>query len=261
MKNGICKLCHEDKPLLNKSHIIPEFFYKQGGLYNEKLKINKIVVQNFIKDKKISYVSSGIYEGGILCSRCDNVVLGELETYGRKVLFGGLHGTEKNTKRNIKNNNVDYLKIDNVDYAKFKLFLLSILWRSAISTNNFFHDVSFSDEYIEILREMILNKNPGKINDFPIFTECYLKNKSVPKDGIGQPIKSEISGINLITFLLSGFVFMFYVTPDYPKMEIIKDFTPSPQNQFGINQLSEQQALDFMCKYMNIPINSFKIKR
>lgn len=254
MKTGKCRLCNQTKPLLKKSHIIPDFFYEQAGLYNEKHQIHKIEVQKYLIDKKVSYIPTGVYEGGILCENCDNELLGGLETYGRKVLYGGLAENEEIICKNIKNpdDGLEYSIIENVDYNKFKLFLLSILWRSAISSKAVFKDVKFSEQYIESLRQMLIDKNAKNDNDFPIVTLCYLKDNSVPCDFIGQPIKSETPERILITFLLSGFIFIFTVALDFKDTESIKNLTPTPDNRFGIMHFPQGEAWNFILRYTNV---------
>ncbi|GEM_PF-2942036 len=44
----ICKLCLKDKPLIKKSHIIPDFMYRE--IYDED---NRIVSYHFQQIKKI----------------------------------------------------------------------------------------------------------------------------------------------------------------------------------------------------------------
>ena len=123
MKTGKCKLCNQTKPLLNKSHIIPDFFYVQAGLYNQKHQIHKIDVQKFIKNKGVSLIPTGVYEKGILCKECDNNLLGRLETYGRKVLFGGLNSHEEISCEGYRNPNdgFEYSICKNVDYKLFRV--------------------------------------------------------------------------------------------------------------------------------------------
>lgn len=254
MKNGKCKLCLKEKPLLKKSHIIPDFFYVQAGIYNDSHQIHKIDVQKFLERKHISYVPTGVYDKDILCQECDNNIIGILETYGRKVLFGGLSKDEEIRHENFRNpiDGFAYSIFENVNYNKFKLFLLSILWRSAISKNDFFINVDIPENYIEDLRRMIYCGIPGKLNDFPIITMTYLKDEKVPADFIGQPIKSVTEKGILITFLLAGFVFVFYVQNDFIDLERIEHFTPSPDNKFGIMHFPEGQGWEFIFKYTNI---------
>jgi len=254
MKLGTCRLCMQTAPLLNKSHIIPDFFYDQAGLYNEKHKIHKFKIQNNKIDKKASFIPTGVNEGGLLCKECDNILIGGLELYGRKVLFGGLKEYEEIKGTNYKNpkDGFEYSIIENVDYRKFKLFLLSILWRSKISNNPVFKEVSFSIEYTEYLRTMIIEGNPGKYNDFPIITMSYLKDQTIPPDLIGQPIKSETSERILITYLLAGFIFIFVICPNYQEFDRINNITPTENNKFGIMHIPQGQAWKFIMRYTNM---------
>ena len=256
MKSGTCRLCRKTKPLLKKSHIIPDFFYEQAGLYNDKHQIQKFKIQKKRLDHKATFIPTGVYEGGILCSDCDNILLGGLETYGRKVLFGGLNEKEEIIVRNFKNPDDDlkYSIIENVDYSKFKLFLLSILWRSEISENDIFKDVSFSKELSEHLRKNIFEGNPGKFNDFPIITMSYLRDPNVPSDLIGQPIRSETSKEILVTYLLSGFIFIFVIDPNFTDFERINHITPTEDNRFGIMHIPDGQAWNFIMQYANLSV-------
>jgi len=75
-----CNLCQQDKKLIKKSHIIPDFLYRNSGVYNEKHQIHTISTQKFAKDGRFNLVPTGAYEGGILCKECDNDLFGSLET-------------------------------------------------------------------------------------------------------------------------------------------------------------------------------------
>jgi hypothetical protein len=145
-----------------------------------------------------------------------------------------------------------YSLFENVNYKKFKLFLLSILWRSAISDNELFIDVNIPINYIEDLREMIHKGDPGKFNDFPIIIMTYLKDEKLPADFIGQPIKSDTENGIIISFLLTGFVFVFNIQNDYQNLARIEKFTPTPDNKFGIMHFPEGQGWEFIFRYTNI---------
>lgn len=83
-----CKLCLQEKQLIAKSHIIPDFMYEE--LYDDNHKIRVVPASEFGKVKpRIKMPSSGEYEGGLLCSDCDNKLLGGYENYARKAIYGG----------------------------------------------------------------------------------------------------------------------------------------------------------------------------
>jgi len=247
-------MCLVEKPLLKKSHIIPDFFYAQGNLYDENHQITKFDVQSFACNKRYSKVPSGVYDKLILCADCDNKLISNLETYGRKVLFGGLNPSEEIKSKHYKNpmDGFEYIVFENVDYKKFKLFLLSILWRASISKHDLFKDVIIPEDIENKLRTMILNNDPGNLNDFPIITMNYLRDESVPEDLIGQPIRSENNKGTFITFLLVGFVFVFSIATNYNQSDVYEHFTPTPDNTFGILNIPKGQAWNFILKYLKI---------
>lgn len=129
-----CKLCLQDKPLIGKSHIIPDFMYK--GLFDDK---HRIAQKDFVNNRE-SLPPTRIYDKYILCANCDNKILGSYETYAAKELFKpSMHEFIYNIKQifNYHNKNID-LKISKLHYQSTKLFLLSILWRASISKHPFF---------------------------------------------------------------------------------------------------------------------------
>jgi hypothetical protein len=154
-----CLLCREEKPLLKKSHIIPDFMYK--GLYGPEHKLVQINLDN-PKEKKIRY--SGFYQGNILCRECDSILLSGLETYVSAAIFG--RGNSK-TKQQIRVESIisydgfQSERYHNLDYTKVKLFFLSIIWRAHISSQPFFSGVDLG-VYGEKIRKMLLAQDAGK---------------------------------------------------------------------------------------------------
>lgn len=125
---AICKLCTLQKPLIGKSHIIPDFLYKHSGLYGELHRIRLFSVQELIDRKNPSLPQSGVYEGNILCAECDNKRLGDnLEKYAKNAIYGGgqLPINECPECENFINENKDTFAIcKNLSYPKYKLFLV-----------------------------------------------------------------------------------------------------------------------------------------
>jgi hypothetical protein len=164
----VCKLCHKDKPLIKKLHIIPDCMYQE--LYDKNHKLISVNPKEYIKGEgHVKNPSSGDYEGDLLCCDCDNKILGTYESYASKALFGDDSKFEDLPKaENHKGNNrVQFSICKNVDYKNFKLFLLSILWRASISKRDTFQYVSLGP-HEEILRKMIYKGNPGEIDEYPI---------------------------------------------------------------------------------------------
>ncbi|MFC1532544.1 hypothetical protein ACFLZG_04380 [Thermodesulfobacteriota bacterium] len=197
------KLCKKNNKLLKKSHIISEFVYKE--LFDEKHRLYEALINpNFqVKSKPRQ---SGAYDKKILCEDCDNKVLGGLERYASLVFFGGIELDIK--KSNLAEDFSIYLDIKGVDYIKFKLFLLSILWGAGISSLPIFSDINLG-KHQEILRDKIISNNPGNSNEYLCAIFTYLHNKQLPHQIVAKPGAIINGEQRIYAFLISGILFVF----------------------------------------------------
>jgi len=208
---GICKLCNEEKKLI-KSHIIPDFMYKD--LYDENHKLNKFSPDLLASGKKKKERPSlGEYESGLLCEKCDNVVIGKYEYYASKTLYGGkLPINESPVFKNYINlQDVEFIHCKNINYNKFKLFLLSILWRASISKRNLFSDV-YLGIHEDTIRKMIFLNNPKNIDEYPVLLLTYLNDETVYKNIIVQPRIIKEDGRTMYAFIIAGVVYVFHIS-------------------------------------------------
>lgn len=150
-KNNPCSLCLRYKPLCD-SHILPEFLYRPA--YNHKHTAIKVDVEKNKKGK----TQKGITEL-MLCKGCEKI-LNEWETYFARVWF---HKEQR--IRPIKIPSQKIINIQGLDYKKFKLFHLSILWRAGVSKRKEFEAVRLGN-HAEKLREMLVEENPGEPEDY-----------------------------------------------------------------------------------------------
>lgn len=150
-RSGVCALCLQPGPLQN-SHIIPEFLY--ALLYDEKHRYNVLSVQhgepNRIEQK-------GARER-LLCLACERLLNG-YETYASLVIKGGAKGISYRREGAI-------VFLQGIDYAKFKLFQLSVLWRAGVSSLPFFGHVQLGPHQ-EQLRKMVYTGDPGRSAEYP----------------------------------------------------------------------------------------------
>ena len=88
----------------------------------------------------------------MLCQSCETK-LSKWETYARGLLTGGtlLQYRREGT----------ITWVEGIDYSRFKLFQLSILWRAGVTTREFFSKVTLGP-HAERLREMLLAEDPGE---------------------------------------------------------------------------------------------------
>lgn len=201
-----CKLCLQDRKLRN-SHVIPEFFYKPG--YDEKHRIN---VLSTIPTEKNQYAQKGIREK-LLCDNCEQI-FSPWEKYVREVFYGGV---EKRIYHDREKVILQYL-----DYTSFKLFQLSVLWRSSVASVKFFSRINLGP-HEEKIRRMLLNNDPGE----PYRYGCILimiTDESKPIDSlILQPESLKYEGHRIYRFIFGSMMWLYLVsnhTDQFPYKEM-----------------------------------------
>ncbi|MDI7744054.1 hypothetical protein QMK38_18755 [Lysinibacillus fusiformis] len=147
-----CRLCGKEKKLI-RSHIVPEGFYKK--IYDGKRRL-------FLTSQSrnaFTLMQKGQREE-LLCKECDSDLIGNTyDKYGIEVIRDRLHiQTFTDCEKEIW---------VGLDYNKFKIFLLSVLWRAHIAQN--FHTGITLEKSIEtlIVKSIKSGKAP-KENVIPI---------------------------------------------------------------------------------------------
>ncbi len=221
MRVGECKLCLQTKELLRESHIIPRFLYKLlTGENNSTVLIDA-------ERARIRYNSE--YESDILCKDCDNGVIGKLDDYFAKYLHDEF--PIKSEMSLVMVEGIEYALRENdpnYDYAKYKLFLLSLLWRSSISSRRFFGAVKLSSVVEEDLRKMIIYNDAGDPETYPclIFLPPLI---STPDGGRGfhpfymptmSPVTHKNADWEICKFVIEGMTYYFIISrPPTSKVE------------------------------------------
>jgi len=144
-----CALCGSDAQL-RQSHIVPEFVHRPvyDHLHRTLLITHEsptLVIQKGVRQQ-------------LLCDSCEGV-LQRYEHY-----FAGLWFKERPAPEHIHDK---YSILRGLDYSKFKLFLLSIIWRASVSTRPEFAAMTLGP-HAEVMRQMILDGNPGAEHDYPV---------------------------------------------------------------------------------------------
>lgn len=223
-----CHLCHEPAELVN-SHVIPEFLYRPG--YDEKGRLLKIEGSTGRKNM----IQKGLREP-LLCVSCERR-LGVFEKYFADFWY----------QTNPLPNPVfeDHVSLS-VRYGDFKLFLLSILWRSSISTLEQFSPVKLGP-FEKTLRQMLLAADPGTQQEFPIIGSVYLiPTTRTPCHGtIMPPGKSRgPKGSSVYSFVFGGVGWFFYITrqhlPDISRASVSLDGNIT----LAVNDLTENRWIN-----------------
>lgn len=223
-----CRLCLKEKELL-KSHIIPEFFYKP--VYGDP---HRLTVVSTGPCDKIKYEQKG-YRERLLCYDCEQL-LSPLEDYGRRVIYGGGETETINLENGIK--------VRNIDYKKFKLFQLSLLWRASVSRQEFYIEVNLGPKKEETIRKMLIAQTPGEPHQFGCIMAVLLWEENKPLDGIILPPKRlHIEGHISFSFVVGGCTW-FFVVSRHSKDFKLKDYFLRQGEELTLPFLRQDQYAD-----------------
>lgn len=155
----ICKLCGKPEKLI-KAHIIPKWAYNDIKKNNHFFELKVPVEAGNFKNRKMQ---DGYKDSNILCKKCDGDVIGAYDKYGKEFFDQDF---KSQIKRGIASSGKKraYIKIQDFDYTKLKLFLLSVLWRASTST----HCSVDLGKYENLIKNMLLNDNVTDENIFQI---------------------------------------------------------------------------------------------
>lgn len=194
-----CSLCREVEDL-RRSHVIPEFIYKP--LYDEKHRFH-VVSTGLVRNRAME--QKGIREN-LLCGRCEEQ-LSRYERYARSVLFAGTEILTRGVPGGVE--------IPGIDYRKFKLFQLSVLWRVSIARNKIFRDVSLGPHETEI-RQRLKSEDPGKPHEYGCIVTGLHHKRDVMKNIILQPGKVRVVGHLCYRFIFGGAQWTYFVSSHNP---------------------------------------------
>lgn len=146
---GTCKLCERDNVELLDSHVLPEFLY--DDVYDPKHRLQSVPATG-----KPRFEQKGLRER-LLCEDCEKR-LNIFETYSAPIIRQMQQST---IPKMVDNPTI----ISGVDYGKFKLFLMSLLWRTGIASDEMWEQVKLGPHQ-EKLRKMLLAADPGKPHQY-----------------------------------------------------------------------------------------------
>jgi len=248
-----CSLCNKEKKLIRTSHIIPDFMYK--GIYDEKHKLLPGQTKT-IKNEKL--ISSAPYDQQILCQVCDNELIGQYETYASKALYGEkLNVIEQPIIERVKSNDgLESLKVSNISYTKFKLFILTILWRSSISKHSFFKEVNLG-KYSEDFRNMIINGDASDDTKYQSGMIIVEERKDILTKVVFEPRQIKKTNGSFYLYFINGVYYYINVSNKKPP-EIIDLARIKENNSIIIPVLKGNQIDSFYDSFVGTKLRIIK---
>lgn len=123
----LCKFCNESRELI-RAHVIPEAFFRA---------IRRDGLAPFVVSPRNSYEKRapiGAYDDGMLCAGCE-ALFGPLDSYGAEVL---LNRRSELFEQVSLVSGVSALSATTINKDLLLRFLVSVLWRAHMSTNDFY---------------------------------------------------------------------------------------------------------------------------
>lgn len=185
MAVGLCKLCLREHTLI-KAHIIPEAFFRD-------MTVDEIPVALFSGTKGVmpKRMPTGPWDAAILCEECEKR-FDTWDSYGVEFLRRPLTELRLITTG-------DRCKVFapvEFDYGRFKLFVLSVLWRAHATSLHFFSDVALGP-FEPKLRAMLMAADAGPQEEFGVWV---LRYEGAPGPVVEPPTRARPDGVNVYMF-------------------------------------------------------------
>lgn len=194
-QTGVCRLCHKHGTL-RMSHIIPEFLYKP--LYDSKHRLCRLSTG----DKPARpYEQKGARER-LLCPDCEGQ-FSTYERYARGVLYGG---------EPIRIEMDDPRRCDAmVDYRRFKLFELSLLWRLGVTSLPELKDAHLGCHERRI-RRMLQVEDPGKTAEYGCLLIWPESHRQIFDETIMNMGMVKIQKVPCCRLIVAGMCWLFFLS-------------------------------------------------
>ena len=181
-----CRLCLQERPLL-RSHIIPEFMYE--AIYDHKHRFMTFKVDG----GRPKIEQKGIRED-LLCAECEQR-FGDYETYVARIWRGQEQVSHRREGKLVT--------LEGVDYARLKLFQMSVLWRAGVSSDPFFAKVQLGPHQ-ERLRSLLVSADPAEPERYGCLMFALALNDRPVFELIVQPTETHVDGCRLYRFVFGG---------------------------------------------------------
>ena len=226
-----------------------EFLHKD--MFDEHHKLRAFDPKEFLKkNPRISKPSSGTYEGGLLCKKCDNETIGKYETYASKLYNGKLNKNEKiKCHYSLSVDGIKTLELSEINYSSFKLFLLSLLWRAHISSRDEYAEVDLGP-YADKIANCLLNEDPGKDTDI-IISITKLDPNANFSTFIGQPRKHKIGNSTSYSIIINGYIIVYHLKENN-LTEKINHHRLKEDGTMTILEVPKGKVEPFVMKYVGV---------
>lgn len=194
-----CALCQEQREL-EKSHIIPNAFFR-------RIKPEGKAVQYEPETLEPNRYEQNSWHERLLCGGCEDLI-SVWERYAVGAIFEPERwGIVKTVGRDLSE---QWMK---TDYTKFRLFLLSVLFRAGVARGHPYKNVVLTDDETETLRKALLKGTPigeRAMGCRPLVIVYPERNIKLDKL-VGGPSFDTVKGCRQYVFVFGGYAWEFYL--------------------------------------------------
>lgn len=190
-----CALCLQAVKLC-RSHILSKFLIK--GTYADE---GYALVKSALPGESTQKHQGGHWEH-LLCVECEKR-FGDLEDYARDVLV--------KRERDPAPGMPQLVAIRGIDYQRFKLFQMSLLWRISASRLPFYSRVDLGP-IEEELRVMLLAGDPGEPWQFGCLMAVVTMQDGTPAHALVEPTPANVNGYRKVKFVAGGYTWIYSVS-------------------------------------------------
>lgn len=194
----LCRLCGGCGPLQN-SHILPEFVYTP--IYDAN---HKGYMLDPLDPEQSRKFQKGLRER-MLCHGCEQFLNDEYEKPFKKLWFDQKVLSPLETS--------DFGMLQCGEYARFKLFHMSVLLRAELATLSAFREARVGPGHRERLVEMVRLGDPGLVSEYPVV--CFAIERPGDRriwwDLVSSPNPGRVDGMRFYEFTFGGCSWMYFV--------------------------------------------------
>ncbi len=217
-----CRLCGSTAPLVN-SHTVPKALHLDAQQFEQTGEVMRIYSDQFNYGRKSH---TGEYDR-MVCDKCEKRFQA-WDDYG--INFVRIHKAGTVGKPMGSPDPIG-LVIDEFDYTKLKMFVLSMLWRADASSRPVFKRINLGDKWRPALTSAILAGDPGPPEFFAVAASLF--KKDILKTFLADPHPEKYERINHVRFYVyGGFTFLIKVDqrppPKFLEHMILAEGRPFP---------------------------------
>lgn len=236
---GICNQCLEEKELHKKSHIIPDFIFRSGKIYDEEN--HNLIYFDIETNEYIGRMPSAPYEKYIFCKDCEKYH-SAIESRASGTIYHYEFDTSKIylTKRGL----LATQEFGEADPESFKLFLILLLFRASLSNKSSFNQVQLGP-YHEKFRRILNEEQP--LSSSGCYFYLYNFNSLIKNElnRLCSPIyRMRIETKKAYTLFVAGMGIIYHFNT--PTNNILKGAEISGEKGLKMNLITKKKAAEIM---------------